>query len=109
MRKLNMWHRLGIVATALWLAIFPVWRAYAYLGKEFESVQSMRQNCINVVIRTKANVDCAVYIVPDGVFAGAWQIELTRAAIWAVIAWILAFATYYVCRWVLAGRTASSN
>lgn len=117
MRRLNMWYRLGIVLTVLWLIAAPLTFAARENNNWDGMLTAWRELCLSNV---KAG--------PGEKFAEGhkrcwdeWQADLKtdrgpvlQNAFWAsaalaALAWALVLIAVYTVRWVLAGRRIGQN
>lgn len=117
MSILNMWNRLGIVLTVLWLLIAPITFVVQENAARYDAANWWREKCIALSLEPKAlkseNESSAAY-------RRCWdeyQESITRprqSLYWqiagvclgaALLVWILAYSFTYTVRWILAGRS----
>jgi hypothetical protein len=106
-RKLNMWQRLGIVASMLWIAGCVLSERYYDLNKAQEMKTSAYSICISYGHTSLNCEERAVALYNH--FNQTVQDHLgpTIAIILAplILAWLLAYVGVWLSRWVWAGRT----
>ncbi len=105
--QLNMWQRLGVVASVLWVGLSLVWDHHIY--------EKLSSDSLDVAIRaceTLNNINAAECYVRDLVEfrkPGVFRVEFLLNAIVPIASgWALAYLLIWIARWVLAGRKVSN-
>jgi hypothetical protein len=116
MSKLNMWNRLGIVLTVLWLASAPLVLVERDTSRWLEAMNLGRKYCMDAVERgpvdkyesgMKSCWDRWVTNVDIHSGPTYWQYAGICLA-GAFLVWILAYAVACTARWIWAGATRTS-
>ena len=109
MPRLNLWHRLGIVLSVLWL----LGVGYYALGKRYrhslDNASRIERVCLSqnyhdpnrervceqeyILARVMANEDAD------------WQYALRVAVIPIPVVWVLAYTVFWTVRWIWRGRS----
>lgn len=111
MRRLNMWQRLGVVASVVWIIGAGLWLRASDVGRAQRMMQSEYQPCSEVASQLtngaiEANQKCMTEALKtfEIMLQGSWG----NAAIFAfgstLLAWIAVYAIARTTRWVFAGR-----
>lgn len=110
MTKLNMWQRLGIVLTAIWLVMGTLWLAGVQFETDYRSIGQAYEVCTSNanVADLWARCDKA----KDESFAAenrssVFGMAALFAAIVAAVVWAFAYLVLWTGKWVLAGRRHS--
>lgn len=105
MKRLNMWQRLGIVLSVLWVlgAGAYQWRKTARAGSEY-ALASV--HLCERLAKPGAPANCWDEWMPSYklITEYVWWEMAARAFIPLILAWLFAYLTLWTVRWVLAGR-----
>ena len=114
--KLNLWNRLGIVLTLIWLVIVPLVLSIQTNKEWLATIKASRELCM------KAAESGPIEKFAEGykICWDAWTTQLSLASpkydqyliamlIVTIIAWLFAYAAVYVTKWVWAGRSTKSK
>lgn len=113
MRGLNMWHRLGIVATALWIVGGGLWQRSSDISRGMIAYQAAYNVCVKTAELAGKTPDFRGCFA-DGermfqvMIANSWGNVAVFAIGIALLGWIFAYAAIWTARWVLAGRKPSA-
>ena len=115
MRKLNMWQRLGIVLSLLWIIGGGLWQRTSDVSQASSMMQSQYQPCSETASQLIYGTDAAnekcmsealktfnIYL------EDSWAKVVFFAIAPVLLAWLLAYAFLWTARWVLAGRRISN-
>lgn len=98
--RLNMWQRLGVVASVLWMLgagirerLKQVDLALIYYGEARDECAKTAADC--------SQVASAAY---DRAIEGRWGEVVAVAVEPVVLGWVFAYITVWTARWILAGR-----
>ncbi len=115
MRKLNMWNRLGIVLTVLWLVTAPL----VFVGRDNYNFSKFldansSQACWELAEKAKPEKFLSEHKSCLEMRTLAIESEIRRqpsyttylkvSVAFAVVIWLLAYIATYATRWILAGR-----
>lgn len=100
--RLNVWQRLGVVASILWMLGGGVWQRARYAAMALVHYRMTRDECAG------SAGDClqAANVAADQVLKESWPDVASFALTPVILAWALAYVTVWTGRWVLAGRRA---
>jgi hypothetical protein len=108
MRKLNMWHRLGIVASVLWCVGAAIWQRQSDIASA-RAMSGLGYRLCTEAAASKGNYD---FSSCEQKFSQAYQLYLGgswgNVAIVAIVpvifGWFVAYLLVWIARWILAGR-----
>ena len=116
MRKLNMWHRLGIVLSLVWIVGAGAWQR----NSDFQVADILSfetyQNCkdkpnpvpapgdMTVIDQCGTDVQRAY----DSYMANSWARIADFTIVPVFMAWLLVYSVLWIAKWVLAGRRISN-
>lgn len=115
--RLNVWVRLGIVLSGLWMAVAPASWYLFEVGKWNDLAEFIRSSCVTAArsdpaeVRARSEPACwsqyrfDLEHPPEGIY----QDMLIACAITAAVAWLIIVITVILARWVLAGRKARAG
>ena len=116
MRKLNMWQRLGVVVSLLWIVGAGTWQRNS--DQQLANVLSFTtyDDCKNKPLPQPTSgvesvIDqCATDVqeAHDYVMADSWEHVASFALLPVLLGWIIAYLLLWMARWVLAGRKISN-
>ena len=115
MRKLNMWQRLGIVLSVLWIVGGAIWQRTSDTNRAEEMAQvsylpcSERASQLPLGADTAANEKCMSKAIKDWNLwlEGSWENVASFALGPVILGWLIAYLVLWVARWVLGGRKIS--
>jgi hypothetical protein len=102
--KLNMWKRLGIVLSGLWLVIMPIWVTLHFANQHAETARIVLGRCLSDVTQTPAQCSAQFQIYDRFEFGMIWSESLLTAIACAAIMWAVVYGVVFSVRWILAGR-----
>ena len=112
MRKLNIWHRLGIVASVLWFVGGGIWQRTSDVARASDMMGFTYRTC------TESAALKNIYNFTPCMDEATKQFELFLEGSWGNVAfmaivpialgWLGAYFILWVTRWVLAGRENSN-
>jgi hypothetical protein len=113
MRKLNMWQRLGVVASVLWVIGGGFWQRDSDLDKASNfsaAVYSMCSEAKSVrhdydFKSCSAEADHSFNVMLEGSW---WNVAAFSFGI-VLLGWLMAWLSIRVGRWVLAGRDEAES
>ena len=114
--RLNLWQRLGVIASAIWILVQGVlaWRWMSYNAAVFHDCTSASMRLAAedlapsppVSLPIYAPISCWTHNLPN-----IWRFEgaaITEIAVEVAGVWLLAYAANWAARWVWAGRGQQS-
>lgn len=116
MHSLNLWHRLGIVTSLLWIAGAGTWQRNTdeqtanalsfstYLDCKDRPLPKPTQGSGSVANKCANDMQKAHDLVMDD----SWSRVTNIAIVPIFLGWLLAYLVLWVAKWVLAGRTNSN-
>lgn len=113
LNRLNLWKRLGVVVTVLWLGCAPLVFLQLAHSDRFELASMLAEHCWTNInqFRTSAEFEAASKCVDavDYTYYGYsyWE-YMAMCLLVASLVWLFAYAATYTARWVWAGRSVSS-
>ena len=108
MSRLNMWQRLGIVASILWVIGSGVWENHVYQQRHSAAVEQFIRACKQGYPELSAT-ECYVRGLAE-----VREPNMIRHEFWfnafvpIFLGWLSAYPLIWVTRWVLAGRQISN-
>lgn len=118
MHKLNVWHRLAIVVTVLWLLAAPTYVAVRQSDSAYRAHEAMRDYCLRQVETGPVEN----YVPGIAKCWEDWQRDIKTVDRWdgwpslfgaafavAAVFWVLFGAAFYTVKWILAGRQPKST
>lgn len=115
MRKLNMWQRLGIVLSLLWIVVGGMWQRNYDTLFAAEAMEAQYQPCSEKASNLPTGADAAndrcmsEALKTYNVFLeGSWMNAAFFAFGPVILGWLLAYVILWVSKWVLAGRKISN-
>ena len=115
MRSLNIWQRLGIVVSVLWLVGGGIWQRTYDVDRASTMMQSQYLPCSEAASQLGAGAQVAnekcmsEALKTFNIFLeGSWGNVAVFAIGPILLAWLLAYLILRTVRWVLAGRQFSN-
>ena len=106
---LNLWERLGVVLTMLWLVIAPVWITGSIQADQIKNAERWLDDCRHFHFESYST--CMDMFGQQIKFdwLGCWREFALAAVIAAAFVWALAYAATYSVRWIMAGRNSTRD
>jgi len=107
MHRLNLWHRLGIVLTVIWVAGATYFYAQEISAARLDAAQQRLNFCLLIAQDdVDKRINCwtvnAPLIEPN--HSEVWISAALAAVLPVPVAWLVAWALIWTAKWVLAGR-----
>lgn len=112
MRKLKLWHRLGIVISLLWMVSSGLWQYNTdqqiadtlsfttFQGCKDTPLPEPARGAVSVVNQCATDMQSA----HDSVMDGSWNRVADIAIFPILLGWPIAYLVLWVATWILAGR-----
>lgn len=98
---LNMWQRIGVVASVIWIVVAGVKRRMEIMDTALLTASMDRDACL----QQQRQACEGVWTKTFELYANdRWPEVVATAVVPVVLAWIVAYAVLFTFRWVLAGR-----
>ncbi|MAU60725.1 MAG: hypothetical protein CMI62_08370 [Parvibaculum sp.] len=110
MQRLNVWHRLGVVATVLWILGGGLWHMGAEWDRHYEAYNGIIPLCFALFPDDQKARDLCVTEKEgfrDDARSTVWAIIAIKTLLPIPLAWGLVYLVIWTCRWVWAGRQVS--
>lgn len=103
MKRLNFWHRLGIVASVLWMLGAGLYSLESTTDQAMKFAQASNNLCHEI---NNPNVNCSDEFITDlhSYDDMIWPQAAIVALLPIPLVWLLAYIAVWTSRWVLAGR-----
>lgn len=115
MRKLNMWQRLGFIASVLWMVGGGFWQRTSDVSFAYDRSFAQYLACSEVASQLPSGTQAANAKCMSDALAtqqiwleGSWGNVAIFAIAPVLLAWALAFIVLWLFRWVKAGRKISN-
>ena len=113
MYKLNIWQRLGIIASVLWIVGGGLWQRLSDVAMYNASAQYAVNECL--ITQREAGLPrdlqfCSDKEAPwrEHALSGSLENSAFVAIAPVVLVWLAAYLLLWLTRWVLAGRNISN-
>ena len=116
MRKLNMWHRAGLVLSLLWVVGAGTWQRNTDLQQAHDFSFTTYEDCKDKPLPELApgartvidQCGTDVQRAYDFVMMNSWSRVADFAITPILLGWLIAYLALWIGKWVLAGRKSSS-
>lgn len=110
MQRLNVWHRLGIVATVLWIFIGGIWNMGVEWDRHYEAYSGGRSLCFTLSPNDQEAIESCLADEErfrDEAVSTVWANIAVKTLFPIPVVWGFVYLIIWTCRWVWAGRRAS--